>query len=74
MTDGLLHQLFKQAYAPFLMNNIVRASVVIVCFGWLCSSLAAIPHIEVGLDQQLAMPEDSFVLKYFQVSKRYFEN
>lgn len=27
----------------------------------------AAPHIEIGLEQKLSMPEDSYVLKYFQV-------
>ena len=40
---------------------------MIIFFGWLCTSIAVVPHIEIGLDQELSMPEDSFVLKYFQV-------
>lgn len=41
---------------------------MIIFFGWICSSIAVVPHIEIGLDQELSMPEDSFVLKYFKVS------
>lgn len=41
---------------------------MLVFFGWICSSIAVVPHIEIGLDQELSMPEDSFVLKYFKVS------
>lgn len=44
---------------------------MIVFFGWLCSSIAVVPHIEIGLDQELSMPEDSFVLKYFKFLKDY---
>lgn len=29
------------------------------------------PHIEIGLDQELSMPHDSHVLKYFQDLKSY---
>lgn len=43
---------------------------MIVFFGWLCSSIAVVPHIEIGLDQELSMPEDSYVLKYFQVCRQ----
>jgi Niemann-Pick C1 protein len=50
------------------MKKKVRAGVAIVFYAWLCSSLAVVPSIEVGLDQDLSMPEDSFVLKYFKVS------
>ena len=44
---------------------------MLVFFGWICSSIAVVPHIEIGLDQELSMPEDSFVLKYFKVSNIY---
>lgn len=29
------------------------------------------PHIEIGLDQELSMPQDSFQLKYFQHLNKY---
>lgn len=69
--QGLLFTFFKNIYMPFLMNKFVRAGVMIVFFGWLCSSIAVVPHIEIGLDQELSMPEDSFVLKYFKFLKDY---
>lgn len=53
------------------MNKGIRCAVMVVFFGWLCSSLAVAPHIEIGLDQELSVPEDSFVLKYFQALKAY---
>lgn len=68
---GFLYFIFKKLYVPFLMNYYVRALVVIVFYGWLCTSLAVVPRVEVGLDQELSMPEDSFVLKYFRFLKDY---
>jgi len=50
------------------MKSVVRAVVMVVFFGWVCSSVAVIPHIEVGLDQELSMSEDSYVYKYFKVT------
>lgn len=29
------------------------------------------PHIDIGLDQELSMPQDSFQLKYFQHLNKY---
>lgn len=63
---GILYTAFKSVYAPIIFKFPVRVAVLITFFGWLCSSLAVIPSIDVGLDQQLSMPEDSFVLKYFK--------
>lgn len=69
--EGALYKFFKTIYVPFLMQKTVRAIVMVVFFGWFCSSVAVAPHIDVGLDQELSMPEDSFVLKYFQFIKQY---
>uniref|UniRef100_A0A6P7GZ52 NPC intracellular cholesterol transporter 1-like n=1 Tax=Diabrotica virgifera virgifera TaxID=50390 RepID=A0A6P7GZ52_DIAVI len=69
--EGLLYSFFKYIYVPSLMNKPVRCAVMVIFFGWLCSSIAVAPHIEIGLDQELSMPEDSFVLKYFRALKDY---
>ncbi|CAG7836043.1 unnamed protein product [Allacma fusca] len=68
---GVLYKLFKFVYAPFLLKFPVRVAVLIVFWGWLCSSIAVLPNVDVGLDQQLSMPEDSYVLKYFQAMFDY---
>lgn len=67
--DGLLYSFFKSIYVPLIMNKFVRAVIIIVFFAWICSSVAVVPHIDIGLNQDLSMPEDSFVLKYFQFLK-----
>ncbi|XP_061379170.1 NPC intracellular cholesterol transporter 1 isoform X2 [Danaus plexippus] len=64
--EGGLYNLFRYVYVPFLMKREVRASVMIIFFAWLCSSVAVAPHIDIGLDQELSMPQDSFQTKYFQ--------
>ncbi|KAJ0174474.1 hypothetical protein K1T71_009582 [Dendrolimus kikuchii] len=69
--EGALYNLFKHVYVPFLMKREVRASVMIIFFAWLCSSVAVAPHIDIGLDQELSMPQDSYQLKYFQYLKQY---
>lgn len=71
MKEGVLYKFFKVIYVPFLFKKIVRISVMVIFFGWLCSSIAVAPHIDIGLDQELSMPKDSFVLKYFQYLKSY---
>ena len=44
---------------------------MLVFIAWLCSSMVLIPHIEIGLDQEVAMPTDSFVIKYLNFLKSY---
>ncbi|KOC62540.1 Niemann-Pick C1 protein [Habropoda laboriosa] len=71
VVNGILYKLFKVVYVPLLLKKWMRAFVMIVFFSWLCSSIAVVPHIEIGLDQELSMPEDSFVLKYFKFLNSY---
>ncbi|XP_049770366.1 NPC intracellular cholesterol transporter 1-like isoform X1 [Schistocerca cancellata] len=70
-TEGILYKFFKVLYVPLLMHKVVRALVMVVFFGWLCASIAVIPHVDVGLDQELSMPQDSYVLKYFKNLKEF---
>lgn len=65
--EGVLYRIFQHAYAPFVLSKTMRAVIMVVFFGWLCASIALMPHVEVGLDQELSMPEDSYVLTYFKV-------
>ncbi|KAK3863989.1 hypothetical protein Pcinc_030288, partial [Petrolisthes cinctipes] len=66
-----LHKVFETTYAPFLMRPWVRAVVVVVFTFWLCASVAMVPHIEIGLEEELSMPEDSYVLEYFKYLEKY---
>ncbi|KAM8715427.1 hypothetical protein ACLKA7_002475 [Drosophila subpalustris] len=65
-TEGLLYKFISGAFVPLLMKKVVRAFVMIIFFAWFCASIALVPKIDIGLDQELAMPEDSFVLHYIK--------
>jgi Niemann-Pick C1 protein len=69
--EGVLYRVFEHFYAPFLLSKWVRPVIMIMFFGAACSSIAVVPRIGIGLDQELSMPEDSFVLKFFVYMKDY---
>ncbi|XP_076350030.1 NPC intracellular cholesterol transporter 1-like [Tachypleus tridentatus] len=69
--NSWLFILFKNYYSPFLMKTPVRAALLTIFAGWLCSSVAVVSQIEVGLDQKLSMPQDSYVLNYFEALEKY---
>ncbi|KAL1139914.1 hypothetical protein AAG570_006891, partial [Ranatra chinensis] len=71
LSEGLLYRLFKSLYVPFLMHRITRPVVMVVFFGWLCISISSLPYIDIGLDQELSMPEDSYVHKYFTYIREF---
>ena len=50
------------------MRPWVRAVVIVVFTFWLCASVAMVPNIKLGLEEELSMPEDSYMLKYFEVN------
>ncbi|XP_056599830.1 NPC intracellular cholesterol transporter 1 [Triplophysa dalaica] len=64
-SEGCLFQFFKKIYAPFILMDWVRPLVVAVFVGILSFSIAVINKVEIGLDQDLSMPDDSYVLNYF---------
>ena len=67
-TEGPLYKIIKNLYAPFLLSKPIRICVIVAFFGWLCLSISVAPKIEIGLNQQLLMPEDSYMFKYFEVN------
>jgi Niemann-Pick C1 protein len=70
--DGFLFGLFKRYYAPFIMNHYVRPTVIFIFITWLCISIALLPYVKVGLEQNITMPKDSYMIDYFSALKEYF--
>ena len=67
--EGILYRMFKNFYVPLVMQPAARATVIVAFLGWLCASLAVVPYVEVGLDREISMPEDSYMMKVFQVGE-----
>uniref|UniRef100_A0A915PM62 SSD domain-containing protein n=1 Tax=Setaria digitata TaxID=48799 RepID=A0A915PM62_9BILA len=70
-SDGYMLYLFSNYYAPFLLSKYVRIIVVFLFAGWLSSSFAVMGNIPLGLDQKMAVPEDSYVFSYFKSMERF---
>ncbi|XP_014671741.1 PREDICTED: LOW QUALITY PROTEIN: Niemann-Pick C1 protein-like [Priapulus caudatus] len=69
--EGFLYKMVKHCYAPALLSKYIRPAVVMGFAGWLCFCISMVNKIEIGLDQSLSMPEDSYVLDYFGAIKKY---
>ncbi|XP_038664466.1 NPC intracellular cholesterol transporter 1 [Scyliorhinus canicula] len=65
-SEELLFRGFKNVYAPFLLTNWVRPTVISVFVGLLSFSIAVLNKVEIGLNQSYSMPDDSYVLHYFE--------
>ena len=64
--EGVVQKLFTNYFTPTILGSKCRKFVLILFFAWTCSSIYFIPHMDIGLEQEVAMPDDSFVLKYLQ--------
>lgn len=64
-----LHRFFGHYVAPILMKPVVRFVAMLIYISWLCLSLALVHKIDIGLDQSMSVPEDSYMLDYFEAQK-----
>lgn len=53
-------------YSKFILNWRVKIVVAIIFMFLVSGSVIIIPQIEVGLDQEMALPSDSYVYKYLK--------
>lgn len=70
--ESALYLLFKDIYSSFLFQDKVRMVVLLLFGAWFCSSLAVLDKIHIGLEQDLTMPEDSYMINYFNFYQKYF--
>ncbi|XP_029309885.1 NPC intracellular cholesterol transporter 1 [Cottoperca gobio] len=70
-TDSFLFRFFKKIFAPFILTEWVRPIIVAVFVGMVSFSIAVVNKVELGLDQKLSMPDDSYVLDYFKNLSMY---
>ena len=64
-----LYRLFESFVAPALMKPIVRIIAMVIFFACLCTSLVVVRNIDVGLDQTMSVPEDSYIQTYFSAQR-----
>eukprot|EP00004_Rigifila_ramosa_P002139 TRINITY_DN12214_c0_g1_i10.p1 TRINITY_DN12214_c0_g1~~TRINITY_DN12214_c0_g1_i10.p1 ORF type:complete len:815 (+),score=157.32 TRINITY_DN12214_c0_g1_i10:988-3432(+) len=64
--QGIVRNWFREVYAPALLRPTVRATVIAGCGVISLLSALAIQNLEQGLDQQLALPRDSYLQDYFE--------
>ncbi|KAM3830837.1 NPC1-like intracellular cholesterol transporter 1 isoform 1-T1 [Vipera latastei] len=71
--EGLLRTFMCKIYTPALLgSSIVRALVVLLFALLFCAGIYLTFHIDVGLEQELAVPQDSYMLQFFQFFNQYF--
>ncbi|KHN46869.1 Niemann-Pick C1 protein, partial [Glycine soja] len=69
--DGLLTRYMKEVHAPFLGLCGVKILVIAVFAAFTLASIALCTRIEPGLEQQIALPRDSYLQGYFSNISEY---
>lgn len=70
--EGQLAKFIRTTYAPTIMMRNVKVTILTFFIGYFAISCALIPDIALGLDQNVAIPSDSYLISYFDDLKSYF--
>ena len=67
-----MSRFIRKYYAPALLGNKTRVAIIAVFLGLFAAGIALLPDVQLGLDQRLAVPTDSYLVKYFDDLYDYF--
>lgn len=63
----LLKRIFEKHFTPFVLHEVSRPLIIFGFMTWLIGSVLVLPGVDIGLEQDMAMPKDSYLKTYFQV-------
>ncbi|OWP04441.1 patched sphingolipid transporter (Ncr1) [Marssonina coronariae] len=72
--EGTLQQFIRKIYAPTILGKKVKGAVLIIFLGVFTAGVSLIPEVSLGLDQRVAIPDDSYLIPYFNDLYDYFES
>ncbi|KAF2009672.1 multidrug efflux transporter AcrB transmembrane domain-containing protein [Aaosphaeria arxii CBS 175.79] len=71
--EGGLQRFIRKTYAPALLGKKTKVGIIAVFFGIFTAAVALFPSVELGLDQRIAIPSDSYLIPYFNDLYDYFD-
>jgi len=72
--ESSLQQFIRKTYAPMLLGRKMKVAVVVVFLGIFTAGVSLMPEVALGLDQRVAIPDDSYLIPYFNDLYDYFES
>ncbi|KAK5136783.1 hypothetical protein LTR08_002079 [Meristemomyces frigidus] len=70
--EGWLSRFVRKHYAPTILGKKVKVVIVTVFLGFFAAGIALLPEVQLGLDQRIAIPRDSYLIEYFDDLYAYF--
>ncbi len=69
-----MQRFIRKTYAPALLGRKMKVAVVVIFLGIFAAGVALIPEVALGLDQRVAIPDDSYLIPYFNDLYDYFDS
>ena len=70
--EGSLQRFIRKVYAPKLLDKKIKTLVMAFFLSIFAVGLALTPEVQLGLDQRIAIPSDSYLIQYFDDLYAYF--
>lgn len=71
--EGGLQRFIRKTYAPALLGKKTKVGIITVFLAIFTAAIALFPMVELGLDQRIAIPSDSYLIPYFNDLYDYFD-
>jgi len=71
--EGGLQRFIRKTYAPAILQKKTKVVILAIFFGIFTAGLALFPKVELGLDQRIAVPSDSYLIPFFNDLYDYFD-
>ncbi|KAK4135014.1 multidrug efflux transporter AcrB transmembrane domain-containing protein [Trichocladium antarcticum] len=71
--ESVLQQFIHKTYAPKLLGKKTKTAVIAIFLGVFAAAVALLPEVELGLDQRVAIPDESYLIPYFNDLYDYFD-
>ncbi|KAL1645603.1 niemann-Pick type C-related protein 1 [Didymella pomorum] len=71
--EGALQRFIRKTYAPAILGKKTKVVILAIFFGIFTAGVALFPAVELGLDQRIAMPSDSYLIPYFTDVYEYLD-
>jgi len=72
--ESTLQGFIRKTYAPMILGRKMKVVIVIIFLGIFTAGVSLIPEVELGLDQRVAIPDDSYLIPYFNDLYDYFQS
>ncbi|ORY17476.1 patched family-domain-containing protein [Clohesyomyces aquaticus] len=71
--EGGLQRFIRKTYAPTILGKKMKVVILAIFFGIFTAGVALFPSVNLGLDQRVAIPSDSYLIPYFNDLYDYFD-